>query len=387
MNVLPEWDLLTPESIDEVRALRAHHPGSRFLGGGTDLVVNLRRGIGDPPATLIDLGRVRDMKGIAVDGERVRIGAGVTIGELAEDPRVRAGFPGLAAAAGSIAGPTHRNMGTVGGNLCLDTRCIYYNQSEWWRAANRYCLKYGGDVCHVAPKSRVCYATFSGDLAPALAVLDAAEVEIAGAARNRTLPLESLHTGDGERYLALEPDELVVAVRARRPPALRTGYDKVRVRQSIDYPIAGVAAGVAREGDRVADLRLAFTGTNPRPLRPRGHRRAVRRPPGRCGDGTAERAGPPPGHGHAHHLHERALPPARGRGARPAPRPPPIRRRLTSPGFGALSTVAASSRAAGVHLPTTSARRCRFRSRRSWSRTKQQFPTPRHMATSYLPAV
>jgi 4-hydroxybenzoyl-CoA reductase subunit beta len=158
-------------------------------------------------------------------------------------------------------------MGTVGGNLCLDTRCIYYNQSEWWRAANRYCLKYGGEICHVAPKSRICYATFSGDLSPALAILDAAEVEVAGAQGRRTLPLESLHTGDGERYLALEPDEFVVAVRARRPAGLRTGYDKVRVRQSIDYPLAGVAAGVVREGDRLADLRLAFTGTNPRPLR------------------------------------------------------------------------------------------------------------------------
>ena len=267
MNVLPEWELFAPASIDEVRTVRAHHPGSRFLGGGTDLVVNLRRGIGDPPATLIDLGRVSEMKGIEVDGERLRVGAGVTIRELANDPRVRAGFPGLAAAAGSIAGPTHRNMGTVGGNVCLDTRCIYYNQSEWWRAANRYCLKYGGDICHVAPKSRVCYATYSGDLAPALAILDAPEVEVAGAEGSRIVPLESLHTGDGERYLALEPDEFVVAVRARRPPALRTGYDKVRVRQSIDYPLAGVAAGVARDGDRLADLRLAFTGTNPRPLR------------------------------------------------------------------------------------------------------------------------
>ena len=94
MNVLPEWELMAPESIDEVRAVRAHHPGSRFLGGGTDLVVNLRRGIGDPPATLIDVSRVAEMKGISVDGERLRVGAGVTIRELADDPRVRAGFRG-----------------------------------------------------------------------------------------------------------------------------------------------------------------------------------------------------------------------------------------------------------------------------------------------------
>ena len=232
MNVLPEWELLTPSSVDEVRALRAHHPGSRFLGGGTDLVVNLRRGIGDPPATLIDINRVADMKGITVDGPRIRIGAGVTIRELADDPRVRAGFPGLAAAAASIAGPTHRNMGTVGGNLCLDTRCIYYNQSEWWRAANRYCLKYGGDICHVAPKSRVCYATFSGDLAPALAILDGAEVEIAGAEGTRALPLNSLYTGDGERYLALEPDEA-----RRRGAGLPAGRPSYRLRQGAGAPV------------------------------------------------------------------------------------------------------------------------------------------------------
>lgn len=269
MNPLPDWELLSPAGIDEVRAMRAQRPGSRFLGGGTDLVVNLRRGIGDPPAALIDLSRAEDLKGIEVDARagRIRIGAATTVARLAADPGVRSGFPGLAEAAGSIAGPTHRNMGTVGGNLCLDTRCIYYNQSEWWRAANRYCLKYGGEVCHVAPKSRVCYATFSGDLAPALLVLDAPEVEVAGAQGMRTLPLESLYTGDGERYLALEPDEFVTAVSARRPAGLRTGYDKVRVRRSIDYPLAGVAAGVVREGGRLAELRLAFTGTNPRPLR------------------------------------------------------------------------------------------------------------------------
>ncbi len=269
MNPLPDWELLSPAGIDEVRAARAQRPGSRFLGGGTDLVVNLRRGIGDPPAALIDLSRAEDLQGLEVDARagRIRIGAATTIAQLAADPGVRSGFPGLAEAAGSIAGPTHRNMGTVGGNLCLDTRCIYYNQSEWWRAANRYCLKYGGEVCHVAPKSRVCYATFSGDLAPALLVLDAPEVEVAGAQGMRTLPLESLYTGDGERYLALEPDEFVTAVSARRPAGLRTGYDKVRVRRSIDYPLAGVAAGVVREGGVLAELRLAFTGTNPRPLR------------------------------------------------------------------------------------------------------------------------
>ena len=161
-------------------------------------------------------------------------------------------------------------MGTVGGNLCLDTRCIYYNQSEWWRAANRYCLKYGGEICHVAPKSRVCYATFSGDLAPALAILDAAEVEVAGVEGARTLPLESLHTGDGERYLALKPDELVVAVRARRPAAFVPATTRCGCAGPSTIHSPGWRPESSARGDRLTDLRLAFTGTNPRPLRLRG---------------------------------------------------------------------------------------------------------------------
>ena len=114
----------------------------------------------------------------------------MTLAELATHPDVITHYPVVAEAAGSIAGPTHRNMGTLGGNLCLDTRCIFYNQSEWWRSANNHCLKTTGDICHVAPKSRgVCFATFSGDLAPALMTLGA-EVDLAGPNGKRTLPLE-----------------------------------------------------------------------------------------------------------------------------------------------------------------------------------------------------
>jgi 4-hydroxybenzoyl-CoA reductase subunit beta len=185
----------------------------------------------------------------------------------------------VAQAAHFIAGPTHRNMGTVGGNLCLDTRCLFYNQSEWWRAANNHCLKTTGEICHVAPKSRgVCFATFSGDLAPALLTLGA-EVELAGPAGSRTLPLARLYIGfarqdrpitetfgDGKHFLSLRPGELVTAVRARNTAGLRSAYDKIRIRRSIEYPVTGVAAALRREGDVLTDLRVAFTGTNPRPV-------------------------------------------------------------------------------------------------------------------------
>jgi 4-hydroxybenzoyl-CoA reductase subunit beta len=182
----------------------------------------------------------------------------------------------VAQAAASIAGPTHRNMGTVGGNLCLDTRCIFYNQSDWWRRANNHCLKTTGDVCHVAPKSRgVCFATFSGDLAPALLTLGA-EVDLAGPGGRRTLPLDKLYIGDprndgsgegdGKDYLSLRPGEIVVGVRVRHTAGLRSAYDKMRIRRSIEYPVAGVAVALRRDGDTLADLRVAVTGTNPRPV-------------------------------------------------------------------------------------------------------------------------
>jgi 4-hydroxybenzoyl-CoA reductase subunit beta len=279
MEALPEFELLSPTTLAEALAARKAHPEARLLGGGTDLVVNIRRGIVAPPV-LIALARVAELTAIAADAERLEIGASATLAEVAQHPGVIAHYPVVAEAAASIAGPTHRNMGTVGGNLCLDTRCIFYNQSQWWRAANNHCLKTTGEVCHVAPRSRgVCFATFSGDLAPALMTLDA-EANLAGPEGRRTLPLMDLYIGDarhdgsgrgdGKRYLALAPGELVVGVRARAVPGLRSGYAKMRIRRSIEYPVAGVAVALRRDGDTLADLRVAITGTNPGPVRLEG---------------------------------------------------------------------------------------------------------------------
>src|SRR5665647_1298913 len=278
MDALPDFKVLNPSTLAEAIAARAAHPNSKPLGGGTDLVVNIRRGIVAPPV-LIDLNRVAELNAIKADEHRLEIGASVTLTHLAEHPVVMQNYPVLAQAAGCIAGPTHRNMGTVGGNLCLDTRCIFYNQSEWWREANHHCLKTTGSVCHVAPKSRgVCFATFSGDLAPALLALGA-DVDIAGSAGKRSIPLHTLYIGfarqdvpvtetqgDGKIYLSLRAGEIVTAVRANNAPGLRSAYDKIRIRKSIEYPVAGAAVALRREGDRLADLRVAFTGTNPRPV-------------------------------------------------------------------------------------------------------------------------
>jgi 4-hydroxybenzoyl-CoA reductase subunit beta len=278
MDALPEFRVLSPATLAEALAARAANPDSMPLGGGTDLVVNIRRGIVAPPV-LIDMNRVQELHTIRADADGLEIGASVRLSELAEHPGVNEHYPVLAQAAAHIAGPTQRNMGTVGGNLALDTRCIFYNQSEWWREANDHCLKTTGTVCHVAPKSRgVCFATFSGDLAPALLTLHA-EVDIAGPQGKRTLSLDRLYIGfarqdvpvsetqgDGKFYLSLRPGEIVAAVRAKNTPSLRSAYDKIRIRKSIEYPVAGVAVALRKEAGKLTELRVAMTGTNPRPV-------------------------------------------------------------------------------------------------------------------------
>jgi 4-hydroxybenzoyl-CoA reductase subunit beta len=278
MDALPELELVRATTIAEVVRARADHPDSRLVGGGTDLIVNIRRGIVAPPV-LIDINNVAEMRSLKADAAALEIGASVTLAELAADPQVAEHYPVVAQAAAQIAGPTQRNMGTVGGNLCLDTRCLFYNQSAWWRAANHHCLKTTGDICHVAPKSRgVCFATYSGDLAPALLALDA-EVDLVASSGRRTVPLASLYIGharqdqpatetlgDGKYFLSLRPGEFIAAVRARNTPRLRSGYEKIRIRRSIEYPVAGVAVALRRDGDLLADLRVAFTGTNQRPV-------------------------------------------------------------------------------------------------------------------------
>ena len=260
---LADFRIVHPTTVKDAIAARRQKPPSRFIAGGTDLIVNIRRGI-VRPELLIDLSGIDELSEIRADGDGVTIGAGVTIATLASDPIIVSRYRAVAQAAEGIAGPGHRVMGTVGGNLCLDTRCIYYNQSEWWRSSNSYCLKNRGDTCHVAPQGNRCHATFSGDLAPALLVFGAV-IDIAGPQSQRRIPLSQLYVEDGRAHLALAEDELVVSVRVpANPPA--SLYEKVRARGAIDFPLAGVAVALAKSADTIGSLRIALTGTNSRPF-------------------------------------------------------------------------------------------------------------------------
>jgi 4-hydroxybenzoyl-CoA reductase subunit beta len=260
---LSAFRLVQPSTVEEAIAACLQHPGSRFVAGGTDLLVNIRRGISSPDV-LVDLSGIEELSEIDSEGPGVTIGAGVTIAALGRNTVVAARYRALAQAAETVAGPGHRSMGTVGGNLCLDTRCIYYNQSDWWRSANAYCLKHRGDICHVAPQGKRCHAAYSGDLAPALLALGA-EIDIASAQGQRRVALSELYVEDGRAHLTLAAGELLVAIHL--PPAgPASAYAKVRLRGALDYPLAGVAVALAASGAMICSLRIALTGTNSRPF-------------------------------------------------------------------------------------------------------------------------
>jgi 4-hydroxybenzoyl-CoA reductase subunit beta len=264
MNILPDFDYIRPLTVDAAVAALAAAPTAKPVAGATDLLPNLRRGLGRPEA-LVDISAIAGLGLIEETAQGFRIGAGVPLAGLARHLSLLKALPVIAEAALAVAGPTHRAAGTVGGNLCQDTRCIFYNQSEWWRSGNDYCLKYQGDRCHVALKSKSCFATYRGDLAPALMVLGA-EVELAGPAGRRVLPLAELFRNDGAQHLTLEAGEILTAVLVPKTSAGTAGYAKIRIRDAIDFPLAGVAAALSRDGDILTGIDIAITGIASAPL-------------------------------------------------------------------------------------------------------------------------
>lgn len=268
-ETMPEFNVVHPSTLNEaVAALNTSN--ARILAGGTDMVVQLRMGLATPE-TLVDLSNIAALKMVEHSAAGLRIGAGVTLADLARDSQIAAQYTALAEAAALVAGPTHRATATLGGNLCLDTRCLYYNQSHWWRESNDFCLKYQGNICHVAPKGNRCRAAFSGDMAPALMVHDA-QLEIIGPQGMRRVEMPDFYIEDGAEYMQLAANEIVTA--AILPPAKGpSGYRKVRVRDAVDFPLAGVAVRTESPVSSAVSgtvsgtaFKLAVTGTNSCPV-------------------------------------------------------------------------------------------------------------------------
>ena len=267
---LPEFKLLRPRTLTEAVELLGKHTDAQIVAGGTDLIPSLKQRL-FTPTYVIDIRRIAELRGIRhVPGRGTEIGALAALSEIERSGLIRRDYPVLHEAAKTVASPILRNMGTLGGNICLDTRCLWYNQSLTWRTSCGFCIKKDGDLCHVAPGGSKCWAVFSGDTPPALLCLEA-ELEIVSPAGARRLPVREFYTNVGDARMNLAKNEMVARVLLpERTAGYRGVYRKLRLRGSIDYPLAGVAVALKRSNRHVADARVAITAVNPAPLLVRG---------------------------------------------------------------------------------------------------------------------
>jgi 4-hydroxybenzoyl-CoA reductase subunit beta len=268
---LPEFKLLRPHTTAEAVALLAQHAGDiRILAGGTDLLPSMQQKL-FAPQYVLDIRRIAELRGVRQQATgAVEIGALTALTDVEHSDLLRRHFRVLHEAAKTVASPVLRNMGTIGGNICLDTRCLWYNQSLQWRKSCGFCIKKDGDLCHVAPGGTKCWAAFSGDTPAALLCLDA-EIEIASAAGIRRVKLAEFYTGLGDNYRKLAAKELLTRVFLPASSAGRRGvYRKLRIRGSIDYPLAGVAVVLKQSNGHIEDVRIGLTAVNPAPVLVKG---------------------------------------------------------------------------------------------------------------------
>jgi len=265
---LPPFKLLRPRSIEEaVKHLSAHAGHIQIVAGGTDLLPSMKQRL-FAPRYLLDIRGIEELQNIrSIPGHGTEIGALVTLAAIEDSDFLGRGYPVLREAVATVASPILRNMGTIGGNICLDTRCLWYNQSLTWRKSCGFCIKKDGDLCHVAPGGKKCWAAFSADSPAALLCLEA-EIEIAGPTGFRRTPLSEFYTNVGDARMKLANDEILTRVFLPDRMAGYSGtYQKLRLRGSIDYPLAGVAAALKKNAQGlVEDAHVAITGVNPAPL-------------------------------------------------------------------------------------------------------------------------
>jgi len=264
---LPPFTYLAPVSVtDAVKLMADHGPEAMLVAGGTDLYPNMKRRQFEP-SVLVGLRGIRDLTGVrgsAATG--MTIGAGTTLTAVSEHAAIARSYPALATAAGLVSSPQLRNMGTIGGNVCVDTRCNYYNQSYQWRKAVNFCMKKDGEICLVAPGSHRCWAVSSSDTAPVLWSLGAKE-RLVSPKGERVIPISALYQDDGIQYLSKQPGEVLTDIVLPPAEGWRSRYLKLRRRGSFDFPVLGVAVALRMEGDTVkeAAITLGAVASQPRP--------------------------------------------------------------------------------------------------------------------------
>jgi len=261
---LPPLGYLRPTSVEAAAEAVAEHPGAMLIAGGTDLVPNLKRRQFDAPV-LVSLRGIAGFDRIHGEpGQGLIIGAGATLDQVATHPALQPAYQALAQAAGLVSTPQIRHMGTIGGNLLVDPRCNYYNQTAAWRKAVGYCLKRDGDICLVARSSPRCWAVSSSDSAPVAVALDA-ELTVRGAKGERRVRAADLYRDDGIVYTTKRPDDVIVGIHLPPAPAMTSAYWKLRRRGSFDFPVLGAAVALdwADGVVRVAHGALGAAGSHP----------------------------------------------------------------------------------------------------------------------------
>ena len=264
MMRLPGFRYRAPRSVEEAAAWLAENPAdTMLLGGGTDLLPNMKRRH-QTPSTLVALRGIKELTAIR-NGDGLSVGAGVTLSRVVADQKVRESYRGLWQAAAQVATPPLRNMGTIGGNLCLDTRCTYYNQNYEWRKSIGFCMKRDGEICWVATSSPKCLAVSSTDSAPMLLALGAS-VTLVSSRGSRVLPVADLYANDGIHYLTRRPDEILTTIALPSAAGWRSAYWKLRRRGAFDFPVAAAAVAARLDGPRVVEARIVLGAVSSKPL-------------------------------------------------------------------------------------------------------------------------
>ncbi|MGH9399507.1 MAG: FAD binding domain-containing protein, partial [Thermoanaerobaculia bacterium] len=266
MMRLPRFSYYAPTTVKEaVRIKSDSGPEGAFVAGGTDLYPNMKRRQ-QTPKTVIGLARIPALARLRFAAAGPSIGACVPLSSIERDRRIRRQYPGLAHAIEEISTPPLRNMGTLGGNLLLDTRCNYYDQNYEWRQAINFCMKKDGEVCWVAPGSPRCLAVQSADSVPVLIAMGARAV-LASRDGEREIAVEDLYRNDGIHYLTKGPDDLLTQIRLPKPDGWRASYAKLRRRGAFDFPVLSVGAAVWTDGETVRQARLVLGGVASAPIR------------------------------------------------------------------------------------------------------------------------
>ena len=260
---LPKFEYFEPKDLKEALAILQNEPAAKILAGGTDLLVNMKHRVECPPV-LVNIKRIADLDYMRRDNGDIRIGALTSLKRLHTESLIVENFPGLARAASAVGSYHHQVMGTLAGNICQQNRCMYFNQSKWWRSSRPTCYKAGGEICHVVNKKEICYSAYCGDMAPALMVINA-KIALEGPDGSKEMPIEDFFSGDGKAPLVKKPGEILTEIII--PKASADGistYIKFANRDSIDFPIVGTALWAS---EKEKQYRVAFTAVDRKPLR------------------------------------------------------------------------------------------------------------------------